>query len=200
MRILYLGIDPSHILEGNEVTHLPLIKTVALPFTIPDKPYSHIILTSKEAVRYMSNVKPLYIALTIGPGTTFKAKKLFPQVIEAKQFTQEGVLGLIDEVKPSGPLLYPRSIQARPYLAEQLLERGYELDIIDLYDTVPILPLILPDLTPFDRIFFTSPTCVKAFFDLYLGPYLGDKFYPIGPITEKKLLLKKISVEHTSSR
>ncbi|MDN3504314.1 MAG: uroporphyrinogen-III synthase [Rhabdochlamydiaceae bacterium] len=182
------------------MTHLPLITTVALPFTLLNKSYSHTIITSKETIRYMNFSDQGEIAITIGPSTSQKAKPYFSQIIEAKMFTQEGVLEIIDKLQPKGPLLYPRSIKARSYLAQELILRGYEVDIIDVYDTISISSVELPDLALFDRIFFTSPSCVSSFFKLYNGPYLVDKFHPIGPITEKKLLQKKKIVEHTPSR
>ena len=177
MPVLYLGLespDPSYV-------HLPLIEIVPHEWTMPEGPFSHIVLTSKQAVRlFFEKGDPGGQLVAIGPGTASMCPR---EPLVACEHTQEGVIELL-KGEGLGRVLYPRSDLARPFLANWLGDRGV---VIDLY-TTRSRRVELPDLEGFEKVVFTSSSCVRAFFEQYDGPYLEGKFEPIGPITKKILL------------
>lgn len=191
MRVLYLGLDPSHMGDLHEITHLPLIEIHPLEWQIqsPLSEYDLFIFTSRVAAKlFLSRYNPVDIrglVYSIGPGTSSCLSGVNSQIIEAKEFTQNGVIEALGSVEGKH-ILYPRSQLARPHLRDWILSQGGALDCVDLYTTVS-KEAQLPDLAPFDQIYFSSPSCVDAFFKLYDGPYLPEKFYPIGPVTAERL-------------
>lgn len=200
-RILYLGLPPTFPPKGN-ITYFPLIEIVPHTWALPSplEMYRAIIFTSKHAAQLFQKVYSLLhyqgVILSIGPATTESILPTQARILQAKEFTQEGVFQLIKAYAVSGPILYPHSDRARLDLAQGIRSLQIPLESIHLYTTRTRSLTHLPNILKYDQIIFTSPSCVKAFFYYYRGPFLDEKFCAIGKITEKVLLQKKRESEH----
>ena len=190
MRSLYLGLESSHLAKELDAVCCPLIYTTAVPI---DKevivgPFSYIILTSKESVKYLRDFLPQMKGqfVVVGKSTL---KELNINALCPEEETQEGVLELLSKrgVSSKDRILYPRSTRARPFLCQELKKRGVELVTIDLYQTQRVKGVELPPLEGFDQIIFSSPSVVEAFFALKPTAFDSKKFYCIGSITQKKM-------------
>lgn len=206
-KILYLGTDPSHYSTSKNVQHYPLIEMMPRNFQdfgikcqFQDMPhYTHIILTSKNAIRIFLDALAFYhIPLTamqgkqwicIGSSTTKTLQQYGAfQIATAQEETQEGVIKLLDLVDlENGYLFYPRSSRARPTLSCYLKVRQLRHQICDLYDTHAKAPAFMPHLSSFDEIIFTSPSTVEAFFEIFSTIPSQVKLTPVGPITKASL-------------
>ncbi|NNM43207.1 MAG: uroporphyrinogen-III synthase, partial [Chlamydiae bacterium] len=208
--ILYLGTDPSHFLAKGKVIHCPVIRLV--PKEKFDGPflrawedlekYTHIIFTSKNAVHFFFEIgekifqKKIALSekklLSIGPATSHALERRgYTLFLEAQESTQEGMAASLRHLDLTGSyIFYPRSSQARLHLSSFLVELGVKHQICDLYDTISDLSRS-EELSSFvkesDEIIFTSPSTVKAFFEMYGSPPPTKKITVIGPITQEAL-------------
>ncbi len=197
MKTLYLGTDPSHYAGEGEVVHYPVIRIVPRSAEDPEvrdafsAPYTHLILTSKQAAK-------IYFALEQHrPKVVFAIGAVTAATIQSygckvdyipEEATQEGLIALLERLDLQDPSFFlPRSSLARPLLTDYLLQRGWRTRILDLYETVPQKREPVPDLSHFQRIVFTSPSTVRAFIEIF-GALPGDKeLVSIGPITQNYL-------------
>lgn len=191
-KVLYLGLDPAHYQGWGEITHLPQIKVVSRKMRLESiEPFTHIIFTSKSAVRFFLEQFPSIdgkVVIAIGKITALHLQKkaIFPNYISQEE-TQEGIISLLNQLDlKAAYLLLPRSTRARPLLVNALKKRGIRYRAIDLYETVPT-QLPLPDLNQFDEIVFTSPSTVEAFFAASPALLKKIKMRPIGPVTSNRL-------------
>lgn len=203
MAVLYTGTDPSHFVSDKAVIHYPLIEIVPRPLddvsiysVMADLDrYTHIVFTSKNTVpifcAWMKVVGCIPEAEIIAVGKVtaeaLRSVGLYPAHI-ARDERQEGVIELLmlQDLKHAY-ILVPRSSQARPQIQLFLEKYGIRHQLCDLYDTVPKVPKVLPDLSTVDEIVFTSPTTVDAFIQVF-GTLPADKqLTSIGPVTEEKI-------------
>jgi uroporphyrinogen-III synthase len=206
-KVLYLGTDPSHYSSCNEVTHYPVIHIAPRDFTsfhiihqfADILQYTHLILTSKNAVKVFMDVVKFYHIdraqmcqlqwICIGSSTQ-RALSHFgiEKIMVAKEETQEGVMNLLDRLDlRDAYLFYPRSAKARPTLSCYLKVRQLRHQICDLYDTHIAEVAPLPVLAEFDEVIFTSPSTVEAFFELFPIVPKNVKLVSLGPITARSL-------------
>lgn len=175
MRILYVG---THAPEGENIVHLPLIRIVARPVPkhILDDlaEYSHLILTSPNAVEiFFRAVDPASCMgkqiFAVGKSTEKALReKGLDRIATAEDERQEGIIALMRPLDlDDAYILLPRSSLARKAIDDFLCERQVRHQVCDLYDTVVQKPEILPDLSSFDEIFFTSPSTVHAFVSVF---------------------------------
>jgi uroporphyrinogen III methyltransferase/synthase len=125
----------------------------------------------------------------IGPGTAAElARRGISADIVASVSTAEGLLDALSEVEVTGErVLVARAAEARDALPEGLRERGAEVVVVPLYDTVAE-QLDETQLAAVDRadfITFTSSSTVRFFMDALDGGGLPDgvRVISIGPIT-----------------
>ncbi len=103
----------------------------------------------------------------IGPGT---ARALAEHGINAdvvpERFVAEGLVEALAEL-PVGRALVARAAEARDVLAEALRERGAEVDVVALYQTVaePLAERELAAVAGADYVTFTSSSTVRFFFE-----------------------------------
>jgi uroporphyrinogen III methyltransferase/synthase len=88
--------------------------------------------------------------------------------------------------------LVARARVARDVLPEALRERGAEVDVLELYETVaePLAPELLAAARAADAITFTSSSTVRFFLEAAGGPSALDpttKLVSIGPVTSATL-------------
>ncbi|NGX61319.1 MAG: hypothetical protein K940chlam9_00804 [Chlamydiae bacterium] len=203
-QILYFGRDPTRFLGEGDLTHLPLVETVARPYqevapffaSLPEA--THLLFTSRVAVSYFAAyARKAEISwedlcektfFSVGEATNQALlDENLPSSEIAKEACGEGVVSSLSQHDLSeATLFYPHSSQARPLIRDYLERRRVSHIAFPLYDTVP-REVPLPDLSPFDEIIFTSPSTVAAFVALAKERLPHHKCRPIGPITASAL-------------
>lgn len=133
----------------------------------------------------------------IGPGTAreLEARGILPDVV-ATTSTAEGLLEALDADGGGGApatseaageqalagarVLVARAAEARDALPDGLRERGADVDVVALYDTVAE-PAAVP-VDGADYVTFTSSSTVRFFVEAH-GPPNGARVISIGPVT-----------------
>jgi uroporphyrinogen III methyltransferase/synthase len=189
---------------GAEVVQAPVIRVSALPGPAPDlRRYDLVCLTSPNGVQMLfermsaEGLDARALAGTrvaaIGPGT---ARALADHGVIAdvvpERFVAEGLIeALADWEGGSGSrALVARAVQARDVLPDALRERGAEVDVLALYETVaePFTAAERAAITAADYVTFTSSSTVRFFFD-QAADVLGEstRLASIGPVTSETL-------------
>ncbi|MBS3903988.1 MAG: uroporphyrinogen-III synthase [Simkania sp.] len=183
-KILYLGSNPHWIAKDNvEVVHLQLFDIVPRSWYLPSiavaltdwTQYTHMIFTSKHAVKILQDILPYYQLLIPQNTQRIAVGQTTAKVLEqngwgtpwiAREERQEGIIQLLRTIEwnEDSYVLFPRSALSRGGIEQFFLERMIRYQICDLYDTYPRRIEPFPDLEEFDEILFTSPSTVAAFF------------------------------------
>jgi uroporphyrinogen III methyltransferase / synthase len=186
---------------GAEVVEAPAIRIQPLPGPTPELDrYDLICLTSPNGVallfeRMLAGGRDAraFAGATIaaiGPGT---ARALADRGIAAdvvpEQFVAEGLVEALADL-PVKRALVARAAQARDVLPDALRERGAEVDVLALYETVsePFTDDQRRAVSDADLVTFTSSSTVRFFFE-----QAGDALAPaarlasIGPVTSEAL-------------
>jgi uroporphyrinogen III methyltransferase / synthase len=193
---------------GARVVQAPAIRIQPLAGpSLDPAPYDLICLTSPNGVEGLftrivagsgdaRSLARCRVA-AIGPGT---ARALASHGISAdivpERFVAEGLIEALTEALANGPparrALLARAREARDVLPEALRERGLEVDVLDLYETVaePLSEAVLREAQEADYITFTSSSTVRFFFaalgqSATLSP--GTRAVSIGPLTSEAL-------------
>lgn len=205
--ILYLGTDPSYFPEEGNVIHYPIIRIVPRPLSDPElkralddiKEYTHLVFTSKNAVRiFFDNLRELHADLSflkdkhfiaIGRVTAdYLIKEGFSPFLTPEDETQEGLLQELSCMDlDDAYVFFPRSSLSRPVLIDFLQQRAIRHQACDLYDTLAHAMEPRPDLSLVDEIVFTSPSTVDAFYYVFGRIPADKKLLVTGPITEEAL-------------
>jgi uroporphyrinogen III methyltransferase / synthase len=126
----------------------------------------------------------------IGPGTAaaLRERGIAPDVVP-ERFVAEGLLDALDGEPLQGRrVLVARAAQARDVLPEGLRDRGAEVEVLALYDTVsePLDQAKREALARATHVTFTSSSTVRFFLDG--GGSVGDaRVISIGPVTSATL-------------
>lgn len=152
--------------------------------------YDWVVLTSPngaerflDAVGDARRLAGVRLAV-IGPGTAavLRAHRMEPDLIPAR-YVAEGLL----EDFPDGPgrVLIPQAREARPVLAEGLLERGFVVDVVPAYETVPpdVPAGSLADIAGADAVAFASSSAVTNFVAAVPEASRPEVAVAIGPIS-----------------
>jgi uroporphyrinogen III methyltransferase/synthase len=144
----------------------------------------------------------------IGPATAEGLKKrsikadFIPEAYKA-----EGIIdGLISIGIKAKRVLIPRAAQAREVLPQQLSEKGADVHVIPVYETLPDEEADSDELVEYIKageismITFTSSSTVTNFFSIMEGRIKTEELKGvimacIGPITEKKLAEKGFAAQ-----
>jgi uroporphyrinogen III methyltransferase/synthase len=180
---------------GAAVVEAPAIRIRPLEVETPDLDrYDLICLTSPNGVRLLferlRDARALAgtVVAAIGPGT---ARALREQGVEADvvphDFTAEGLLDALREL-PVSRALVARASEARDVLPDTLRERGAEVDVLALYETVAesLDPDQLAAARSADYVTFTSSSTVRFFLAAMDGSLEG-RLVSIGPVTTETL-------------
>ena len=186
---------------GATVLEMPAIRIVPLEGPAPElQRYDLVCLTSPNGVRLLferlgaAGLDARAFAGTrvaaIGPGT---ARELEQRGIVAdvvpERFVAEGLVEALADV-PVQRALVARAAEARDVLPNALRDRGAEVDVVALYETVaePLSEDQLAALGEADYVTFTSSSTVRFFFDA-AGSRLGERtrVVSIGPVTSDAL-------------
>jgi uroporphyrinogen III methyltransferase/synthase len=187
---------------GASVIEAPAIQIRPLPGELPAElgRYDLVCLTSPNGVGCLFDrltaagldARALHGArvAAIGPGT---ARVLAEHGILAdiipERFVAEGLVEALADV-PVSRALVARASEARDVLPDALRERGAEVDVLALYETVPepLSDAQRRALAGADYVTFTSSSTVRFFFD-EAGDALGEtaRLASIGPVTSQTL-------------
>jgi uroporphyrinogen III methyltransferase/synthase len=136
----------------------------------------------------------------IGPGTAdaLRARSLVADLVP-ERFVGEALV----EAFPAGPgrVLLPRAAVARDVVPEGLRAKGWEVDVVEAYRTVPAAsPASAGSVSEADAITFTSSSTVTYF--LGSGLPVPPVVACIGPVTaqtaeEQGLKVDVVAAEHT---
>jgi uroporphyrinogen III methyltransferase/synthase len=180
---------------GAEVVEAPAIRTRPLDVELPDvRAYDLLCVTSPTGAErlfdHLRDARDLagVTVAAIGPGT---ARALRARGIEAdimpERAVAEGLVEALAEV-PVQRALIARAAEGRDVLIDALRERGAEVDVVALYETVPEP---LDDATrdaaaAADYVLFTSASSVR-FFAAAGGALQGPRLVSIGPATSSEM-------------
>ena len=180
---------------GAEVIEAPAIRIEPLPVKVPDPSrFALICFTSPNGVALFfdaleGDARSLagVTVAAIGPGT---ARELAARGIKAdvvpKRSVAESLVNELERVEIEGrPVLIARAAEARDVLPEALRERGAEVEVLALYETLaePLSAEQREALGRATHITFTSSSTVRYFTEAYGGSLDGARVVSIGPVT-----------------
>ena len=181
---------------GAAVVEAPAIKIVALDGPAPDVArYDLLCLTSPNGVRLLFErlgrdaraLAGVRVA-AIGPGTAAALRDhgVIADVVP-ERFTAEGLLDALAGDR-AGRVLVARAAEARDVLPDTLRERGAEVDVVALYETVaePLSEAQLKAVASADYVTFTSSSTVRYFLQSATLPP-NARLVSIGPVTSAAL-------------
>jgi uroporphyrinogen III methyltransferase/synthase len=201
---------------GAGVVEAPVIRIEPLAFELPELgEYDLLCLTSPNGVGILfdqlqtQGLDARSLAGTrvaaIGPGT---ARELAARGIRAdvvpERFVAEGLVEALTGLEVSRALI-ARAREARDVLPDALRERGAEVDVLELYETVaePLSPEARAAALKADWITFTSSSTVRHFVAACGGePELstGTRTVSIGPVTSETLREHGLRVDVEASQ
>jgi uroporphyrinogen III methyltransferase / synthase len=186
---------------GATTVEAPAIRIVPVDGPAPDLGrYDLVCMTSPNGVRLLFerlaaaglDARALAGArvAAIGPGT---ARALREQGVTAdivpERFVAEGLVEALAGV-PVKRALIARAAEARDVLPDALRERGAEVDVVKLYETVaePLSEAELAAARAADYVTFTSSSTVRFFLQSIDGELpAGVRLASIGPVTSESL-------------
>jgi len=188
---------------GASVVEAPAIRIVALdgpPLSLAG--YDLICLTSPNGVRiffdrlFGAGLDARALAgvrvAAIGPGTAaaLRAFGVVADVVPPERFVAEGLVEALAEV-PVTRALVARAASARDVLIDALRERGAEVDVVALYETVasPLSRTQVAAVEAADYVTFTSSSTVRFLVSTLGGDgsALNGRLVSIGPVTSATL-------------
>jgi uroporphyrinogen III methyltransferase/synthase len=190
---------------GARVPQAPAIRTVPLPGPAPDLArYDLLCLTSPVGVNALferlraEDQDARALAGTrvaaIGPGTARALAELGIRAdIVPERAVAEGLVEALTKLtSPVRSALIARASEGRAVLPDALRERGVEVDVLALYETVAEIPPapVLEEALAADYVTFTSASSVRFFAQAIDGTTAlspNARVVSIGPITSRAL-------------
>ena len=180
---------------GAEVVETPTIRIEPLSIHLPPiSSYALVCFTSPNGVRLLFDALEgdarAFAGVTvaaIGPGTSreLAARGIRADVIPERSVA-ESLVEELESVEVAGKrVLVARAAEARDVLPDALRERGAEVEVLPLYETVAE-PLDADQLSALERathITFTSSSTVRFFMDAVDGALPAARVVSIGPVT-----------------
>jgi uroporphyrinogen III methyltransferase/synthase len=187
---------------GAQVIETPAIRIAPLDGVAPAlERYDLVCLTSPNGVhclferlaaaaldaRALAGVR----VAAIGPGTAgaLRSHGVIADIVPPERFVAEGLIDALADV-PIEHALIARAAEARDVLPRALRERGAEVDVLALYETVaePLSDDQLEAIARADYVTFTSSSTVRFFFD-GVGERVpvAARLVSIGPVTSAAL-------------
>ena len=193
---------------GAETIELPTIEIVGRPLHgLTPAAYDWVAFTSVNAVeRVFAGLRDARAfgaaqVAAVGPGT---AGALAARGVVADLVPAPAVAEALVEAFPAGAggVLLPQAAAARPVLADGLRAKGWTVDVVEAYRTVPARPTddALAAAAKADAITFTSSSTVTSW--LALGATPPPVVACIGPVTaataaEHGVPVTVVATEHT---
>lgn len=187
---------------GAQVVEAPAIRIVPLPGPAPDlAKYDLVCLTSPNGVRLLferladagADARALAGATVaaIGPGTAraLRDRGVLADVVP-ERFVAEGLVEALAG-RPVRRALVARAREARDVLPDALRERGAEVDVLALYETVAdaLDPAARDAVAAAQYVTFTSSSTVRFLLEALGGPepLAAARLASIGPVTSATL-------------
>ncbi|HEY1276101.1 MAG TPA: uroporphyrinogen-III C-methyltransferase [Thermoleophilaceae bacterium] len=195
---------------GAEVVETPSIRIEPRPAEIGGG-YSLICFTSPNGVHLYfealgSDARALAGATiaAIGPGTAAALRRhgIEPDVVPERSVAEALVEALADVPVEGRRVLVARAAKARDVLPDALRERGAEVDVVALYDTVAE-PLSAEQLAALERatyVTFTSSSTVRFFLEAGGRVAAGARVVSIGPVTSATARERGLEVHAEAER
>jgi uroporphyrinogen III methyltransferase/synthase len=198
---------------GAEVLELPSIALEPVDFALPRLgDYAWLVFTSANGVTafFDRGLRPAGLdtralgglrVAAIGPGTAHAlAGRGVRADVVPERFVAESLLDAFPRASQGERLLLARAEQARDVLPEGLAERGYAVDVLAVYRTVPAAadPQHLARVRDgrIDAITFTSSSTVTNFCDLVGNlSHRPPLVVSIGPITSETARARGLRVD-----
>lgn len=190
---VYLGLKPPKDTALVKFHHCPIIEIVPkIRTSRPLPPFSHIVFTSKSAVRIFCcyfDPKVLMDKTVIAVGKQ-TAQGLIDCGVDVDYLPEvessEGLIALLETLDmQEAKVFWPHSALSRPVITNYLTNKRIPFTEWVIYTTIPREPTPLPE--EFHELVFTSPSTVDAFL-LFFDEFPPDiKLTPIGPVTEQYL-------------
>jgi len=188
---------------GAAVVEAPAIEIVPLDGpAVSVAGYDLVCLTSPNGVRLLfsrleaAGVDARALAGTrvaaIGPGTAaaLRSHGVIADVVPSERFVAEGLVEALADV-PVRRALVARAAEARDVLVEALRERGAEVDVVALYETIasPLTEDQLSGISEADYVTFTSSSTVRYLLESAGGSDWrpSGRLVSIGPVTSATL-------------
>jgi uroporphyrinogen III methyltransferase/synthase len=180
---------------GADVVETPAIRIEPRTVDLPDPAdYALICFTSPNGVRLFFDAldgDARRLAGTriaaIGPGTVEALRQAgLDADVVPERFVAEGLLEALEgEPLEGSRVLVARAAEARDTLPDGLRERGAEVDVVALYDTVaePLSEEQIEALEAATYVTFTSSSTVRFFLDGGGHVPSGARVVSIGPVT-----------------
>lgn len=205
-KVLVTGTTATEYTEAGRIVHTPLIKVQKNEDAGIKKMLSEevgksdwIIFTSRYGVRYFFDIlSELQIdsrafaqakIASVGKTTTAELKNfhLFPEVESASE-SAEGLISYFQSVNETEKnILLPRSDKGLRFLSDELEKLGNRVADIPVYKNTVNEAAEIVDLSEFQKIIFSSPSCVDAFVKLYGKLPENIQLIARGKTTENKL-------------
>jgi uroporphyrinogen III methyltransferase / synthase len=186
---------------GAEVIEAPAIRIVPLDGPAPDLGrYDLVCLTSPNGVRLLFDrlfaggfdartLAGVRVA-AIGPGTAAALRSfgVLADVVPTERFVAEGLAEALAAV-PVTRALVARAAEARDVLLDALRERGADVDVVALYETVaePLSEAQVAAVAGADYVTFTSSSTVRFLTESLGGSTPSGRLVSIGPVTSQAL-------------
>jgi uroporphyrinogen III methyltransferase/synthase len=199
---------------GAIVVEAPAIRIVPLDGPAPElSRYDLVCLTSPNGVRLLFDrlaaagldARALAGArvAAIGPGTARALREhgVIADVVP-ETFVAEGLVEALADF-PVQRALIARAAEARDVLPDALRERGAEVEVMTLYETVaePLSEAAMAAARGADYVTFTSSSTVRYFLDSIDGALPpGVRLVSIGPVTSEALRERGLEPHVEASR
>jgi uroporphyrinogen III methyltransferase / synthase len=177
--------------------------------------YALICLTSPNGVRLLfeameaagRDARALSQAqvAAIGPGTaaTLRERGVIADVVPERAVAEALVEALAEVPVEGKPVLVARAAEARDVLPDALRERGAEVDVVALYETLreDPDPAAVEAAMAADYVTFTSSSTVRNFLEVTGGRMPdGARTVSIGPVTSATLREAGVTVDVEAER
>lgn len=206
-RILYLGLKPTKERPDEEIIHYPVITTKPKNFESQKIKFllnhfnqcTHLIITSKNGFKYLLELFKYHSIdiqilndlkiLSVGNKTSsYIQENHFSVFKQAKKEQAEGIIEILETLNLQKAILFwPHSEQARPLITNYCHNRKINIRELAIYDTLFHPTEFKISLDTFHEIFFTSPSTVDAFFQIFDNIPNHLILKTIGPVTENYL-------------
>jgi uroporphyrinogen III methyltransferase / synthase len=199
---------------GASVIEAPAIRIVALDGPAPElERYDLVCLTSPNGVRLLfercfergldARAFAGARVAAIGPGTAaaLRERGVIADIVPDR-FVAEGLVEALEDVSVRRALV-ARAAEARDVLPEALRDRGAEVDVVSLYETVaePLGDVRVEAVSAADYVTFTSSSTVKFFWEsVGMRPRLRGRVVSIGPVTSASLREHGVEPDVEASR
>lgn len=196
------SLQKQLMLLGSEVLLQPLLDARAMAlktsFQQDLAASTTLIFTSQQGVSFF--FKALYqerldIRMLSGKKIYAVGRKTAKRLAEKglivagipKEYSQQGILDLLDSDLSEAKIFLPLAKQASPYLKNQLQQRAALCFEHYLYESVAVKPVNSSYLVfECEDIFvFTSSEMVKAFLEAFPGNYFQNPVLALGPLTAR---------------